>query len=132
MSNEMRAETSKLLVKVGRHIRVVNLTNILYIHASGDYVDIVLATGEIIHTKDKITHFECRLPTRLFVRIHRSFIVNKDYIREIKAKQNNYGFTLANDVVIISGPTYRKYVRERFILNLDEVNPANWAVWGRV
>ncbi len=47
---------------------------------------VALVTGEIIHTKDKITHFEDRLPKNLFVRIHRSFVLNKQYVMEIKAK----------------------------------------------
>jgi len=120
MGNETHNGTARLFVKIGRHIRVVNIANILYIQASGDYIDIALATGEIIHTKDKITHFEDRLPKHLFVRIHRSFVVNKEYIIEIKAKQNNYEFTLTNDAVVVSGPTYRKYIREQFFMNLDQ------------
>lgn len=104
MSNEASSGTFRIFIKIGRCIRAINIANILYIQASGDYIDIALTTGEVLHSKNKITHFEDRLPKNLFVRIHRSFVLNKQYIREIKAKQNSYEFTLTNDVVVVSGP----------------------------
>ncbi len=120
VTNEINNGAVRLFIKIGRRIRAINIANILYIQASGDYINIALATGEIFHSKNKITDFENRLPRNLFVRIHRSYILNKEYIKEIKAKQNNYEFMLTNDVVVVSGPTYRKYIRELFFLNLTQ------------
>ncbi len=114
VGHEKPSRIDKIFVKVGRRIRIVNFANILYIRAAGDYIDIALVSGEIIHTKDKITHFEDRLAMHTFMRIHRSIIINKEYIREIKAKHNNYEFTLINEEVVHSGPKYRKHVREQF------------------
>jgi diamine N-acetyltransferase len=117
-NQEVSSTITKLYVKTGRHIRVVDLRNILYIRASGDYVDIALATGETIHTKDKMARFIKRLPAHQFMRIHRSFIMNKDCIKEIKATNNKYEFTLSNDETLASGPTYRKVVRGQFMMNI--------------
>ena len=125
MSNEANSGTFRVFVKIGRSIRAINIANIVYIQASGDYIDITLATGEVLHSKNKITHFEDRLPKNLFVRIHRSLVLNKQHIREIKAKQNSYEFTLTNDVAVVSGPTYRKYIRELFFLNLAKDSEPN-------
>ena len=125
MGNETQNGTAKLFVKIGTHLSVVSIANIVYIQASGDYIDITLATGEVLHSKNKITHFEDRLPKNLFVRIHRSLVLNKQHIREIKAKQNSYEFTLTNDVAVVSGPTYRKYIRELFFLNLAKDSEPN-------
>lgn len=113
--------SDKVFVKIGRRLRIVNTANILYVRAAGDYIDIALVSGEVIHTKEKIAHFEDRLAMHTFMRIHRSIVINKEYIREIKAKHNNYEFILTNEEVVHSGPKYRKHIREQFFRSLTLV-----------
>ncbi|MGA9852619.1 MAG: LytTR family DNA-binding domain-containing protein [Gammaproteobacteria bacterium] len=115
--NELINLIGKLPVKVGTRIRFVNLINILYVTACGNYVDIAIVSGETLHTKEQIADIENRLPRSLFMRVHRSFIVNKEHVKEIRSKQNDYELTLVNDVVITSGSTYRKHIREQFLLS---------------
>jgi DNA-binding LytR/AlgR family response regulator len=114
--------SDKIFVKIGRRLRIVISTNILYVRAAGDYIDIALISGEIIHTKDKITDFEDKLSMYPFMRIHRSIVINKEYIRVIKANHNNYAFTLSNDEVLHSGPKYRKQIREQFFKDPTQFN----------
>ncbi|MGH8281714.1 MAG: LytR/AlgR family response regulator transcription factor [Gammaproteobacteria bacterium] len=110
-------EFGKLAVKVGTHIRLLKLMHVMYARAAGDYVDISLSTGERIHTKDQLTNLMSRLPAPQFVRTHRSFILNREYVKEIRAKDNDYELVLTDDTVITSGSTYRKEVRQQFLLN---------------
>ncbi|MGH8282943.1 MAG: LytR/AlgR family response regulator transcription factor [Gammaproteobacteria bacterium] len=117
--NELMNLIGKLPVKVGTHIRFINLMNILYIQACGNYVDIATVSGEILHTKEQIADIENRLPMSLFVRVHRSFIISKEHVKEIRSKQNDYEFTLVNDVTITSGSTYKKDIRKQFLLSPD-------------
>lgn len=105
----------KLSVKVGTRIRLVGLMNILYIQACGDYVDIATLSGEVLHTKEQITRLENRLPAYLFARVHRSYIVNTEYIQEIRTRQNDYDLVLSNGAVIASSSVYRKQLRDRFL-----------------
>ena len=109
----------KLSVKVGTRIRLVSLMNILYVQACGDYVDIATLSGEILHTKEQITRLENRLPAYLFARVHRSYIVNTEYIQEIRTRQNDYDLVLSNGTVIASSSIYRKHLRNRFMLSHD-------------
>lgn len=110
-------EFGKLTVKVGTHIRLLKLMHIMYVRAAGDYVDITLSTGERIHTKEQLTNLMSRLPAPQFVRTHRSFILNREYVKEIRAKNNDYELVLTDDTAITSGSTYRKEVRQQFLLN---------------
>lgn len=115
----------QLCVKVGTCIRFNEMANIVYVQAAGNYVGVVMASGETIHTKETISHIAERLPHHLFVRIHRSYIVNVRYIREIKSRQNNYDFTLSGDIHLLSGTTYRKFVRKQFSINLRRSNKSS-------
>lgn len=110
-------EFGKLAVKIGTHIRLLKLMHVMYARAAGDYVDISLSTGERIHTKDQLANLMSRLPAPQFVRTHRSFILNREYVKEIRAKDNDYELVLTDDTVITSGSTYRKEVRQQFLLN---------------
>ena len=102
----------KLSVKIGTRIRLVDLMNIAYIRACRDYVDIAMASGEMLHTKEQITRLENDLPAYLFARVHRSYIVNTEYIQEIRVRQNDYDLVLNTGTVITSGSNYRKQIRE--------------------
>lgn len=110
-------ESGKLAVKVGTRIRLLKLIHIMYARAAGDYVDITLSTGERIHTKNQLVNLMSRLPAPQFVRTHRSFILNREFVKEIRAKNNDYELVLTDDTVITSGSTYRKQIRQEFLLN---------------
>ena len=103
----------KLPVKIGTRVRLIDPAGIVYAKASGDYVDISLASGEVLHTKEAISGLEKRLPGDRFLRVHRSYVVNIDCIREIRSRQNAYELMLSNDQSIVSSTTYRHQIRER-------------------
>lgn len=98
-------------VKIGTRIRLIHPANIVYAKASGDYVDIVLATGETLHSKEQITRLERRLPPGIFARVHRSYVVNTTCIKEIRARQNGYELVLNNGRLVACSLTYRRQVR---------------------
>ncbi|NME67514.1 LytR/AlgR family response regulator transcription factor [Flammeovirga aprica] len=74
-----------IFIKEDQQTVKVKLEDILYIEAAVDYI--------FIHTKEKrhITLFsmkqvEQKLPENQFIRIHRSFIVNAEYVEAIEGK----------------------------------------------
>lgn len=122
VTNHNEQTDHQLYVKVGTSIKLVEMANIVCAQAAGNYVGIVMVTGETIHAKETISHIAARMPGDLFVRIHRSYVVNIRYIRELKSRQNNYELTLMNDMRVLSGTTYRKYLRKRFSARLGRGN----------
>lgn len=69
-----------LTVKVNRQNRKIILSDILYIESLSDYVKIHLETGEVVTTREKISTLAEKLPDQ-FIRIHRSFVVNRNKIK---------------------------------------------------
>jgi len=79
----------RVAVKFGQKIEVIPVSDILYVQAEGDYVMIFTAKGH--HLKEQtMKYFEEHLPCFLFVRVHRSFIINIEFISRIELyeKQN--------------------------------------------
>ena len=77
LEKEKEKELEKYLtVRSKRQMRTLLYDEILFIESMSDYVKINLANNEVVVTKEKIGKLETRLP-EMFVRIHRSFIVNK-------------------------------------------------------
>jgi len=74
---------TRVIVKKHSEIHCINVNQIRYIEANGDYVLIYADTGRYL--KDQtMKYWETRLPDDTFVRIHRSFIVNIEAITKIE------------------------------------------------
>lgn len=70
-------------VKDGSRIHLIQLDELLYIQASGDYVTLFTSDGQYVK-EQTMKYFESHLPERTFIRIHRSCIVNSDYIMRVE------------------------------------------------
>jgi DNA-binding LytR/AlgR family response regulator len=70
------SETEHLVVRFGRLIHRVSFSDILFLEAQANAVKIVTSTQEY-RTYQTLSTIETQLPTDLFVRTHRSFLVNR-------------------------------------------------------
>jgi len=81
-------------VKTGQKIHLVQVSDILYLQAEGDYVMIHSAEGKYLK-EQTMKYFEENLPAERFVRIHRSCIVHAECISKIELyEKQNYRITL--------------------------------------
>jgi len=69
-------------VKADKKLVKVNFDDILYIEGLKDYVIIKMKEGRVI-TLQTMKSLEAKLPSKLFKRIHRSYIVNTTKIKAI-------------------------------------------------
>lgn len=69
----------------------VKISSILAITAEADYTEITMSSMEKGLAHKTMKEWEGRLPKRRFVRIHRSTIVNSDYIERVE-KWFNYSY----------------------------------------
>jgi two-component system LytT family response regulator len=77
----------RILVKETGRMCLVNTDDIQYLDAEGNYI--TLHTSQKPHLiYDSLTNLEARLNPDTFVRIHRSHIVNLDYVAEIETHFN--------------------------------------------
>ncbi len=79
--------------------------DIIYIESLSEQIIIHTKDNEIV-SKEKISHLEKRLPD-LFLRIHRSFIINKE-----KIKAFSYTNITVEDKELTIGRSYRSVVKE--------------------
>ena len=86
---ETRETFERIAVKNGQKIEVIPVHEIICIQAEGDYVMIHSQKGKFLK-EQTMKSLEAGLPQDKFVRIHRSNIVNVDFIAQIELydKQN--------------------------------------------
>jgi DNA-binding LytR/AlgR family response regulator len=73
-----------IYLKADRKSHRVMLSDIRYIESLDDYVKVHL-TGSTLITRENISSLEAALPGVSFVRIHRSYIINTNFITSISA-----------------------------------------------
>jgi len=100
-----------LFVTVDRIKRKIDLEDIVYIEGLKDYVQIQTSSEKII-TRETMTDMEQQLPSDMFLRIHRSFIINTDKIKTVSYDEISVG----NETLPV-GRTYRNEVMRK--LNID-------------
>lgn len=106
----------RIAVKSGTKIHVVLVSEILYLQADGDYVQIFTAQGKYLK-EQTMKYFEEHLSENQFVRVHRSVIVNVEMISRIELyEKQNQLLTLKNGQQIKTSPGGYKALR--LLLNL--------------
>jgi two-component system LytT family response regulator len=69
-----------MFVRAERKMVRVSFGEVLFIESLGDYIKIHLTGGKTLVTRDSITNISASLPPEEFIRVHRSFIVNRLHI----------------------------------------------------
>ncbi|MFI4920233.1 MAG: LytR/AlgR family response regulator transcription factor [Gammaproteobacteria bacterium] len=103
--------SDRVPVKIGRRVRFLSLRHIRYVKADGNYVNMHMTTGEVIHTSERISQMETKLFPHHFIRAHRSIIINIDEIREVYTMGSYYEFLMTDGQRLTSGVTYKKNVQ---------------------
>jgi two-component system, LytTR family, response regulator len=73
-----------MFLVVNTHPRFIKIKTIACIQAAGDYSDIITNDGKKGLVQKSMAEWEDRLPENYFCRIHRSTIVNMEYINKIE------------------------------------------------
>jgi two-component system LytT family response regulator len=84
------AATRRIQVRLGDKIRLIPLAETVYFRSSDKYVE-VHARDKIYLITKSLSQLESELPKDEFIRVHRSFIVNVDFIEEF-AKEFDGGY----------------------------------------
>ncbi len=110
-------ENDRLFVKVNDKPQIIKVGDILCIKAEGEYSTIILLSGTKFLVRRLMKEWEEQLPDNLFLRIHRSVIVNISQIDKIeKWYKRSYVVILKNyDESFIISQRYLSKVRARFM-----------------
>ncbi|MCH2233591.1 MAG: LytTR family DNA-binding domain-containing protein [Crocinitomicaceae bacterium] len=89
--NELKGKTNKkIAVSSINSIRYIIVGDILRIEASRSYSTIFLASGEEILSSKNMGHYENLLPEGHFIKVHRSHIVNLNFIESISRSEGGF------------------------------------------
>lgn len=100
---------ARFFVKGDKEYHQVNMEDILYVEAKGNYSSLGMK-GEELLVHEKISDLEELLPQPSFLRVHRSFIVA---VSKIKTIQGNTITVDEHEIPI--GQTYSKVVRDEIL-----------------
>jgi hypothetical protein len=98
----------RISVKDSGRIHIIQLSELLYIQANGDYVMLFTSSGRYVK-EETMKYFDTHLPSATFVRVHRSTIVNIDQIMRVELfGKENYRIRLKNGTCLkASSPGYK-------------------------
>jgi two-component system, LytTR family, response regulator len=92
----------KILISQNQKLLAISVADIIRIEAEGDYSKLVTAKNNFL-SNFGISTLEVKLDPQKFIRVHRSSIINVDFIKEIQKYPNNYDVIMQNnDVVRVS------------------------------
>jgi two-component system LytT family response regulator len=103
----------RLALKERGRVRLISVTEVRWISAAGVYVTIHTGREEYLH-REVLSRLEGQLDPRQFIRIHRSHIVNFDFVKELA--QDAHGEL---EVILDNAPPlkvsrmYRSRIEER-------------------
>lgn len=99
------AYPSKVILHKGNRKLMVNIIDIHYAEAFGDYTKVFTKNEEFLSTKG-ITELKAKLDPELFTRLHRSHFVNTEIITELKKIGRYFNVILENGVALRVSDTY--------------------------
>ncbi|WP_298419389.1 LytTR family DNA-binding domain-containing protein [uncultured Kordia sp.] len=100
-TSENTIEEEAIYIKENKTLHKVNLQNILYVEALGDYVKIHL-DDKFIVTNSTFTNMLEQLPSNQFIRTHKSFAINFKKLNSVSGNQ-----IIINNTKIPIGQTYK-------------------------
>ena len=103
-------ETSDFLyVKCNGRYEKILFSNIMYIEAANNYV-FVHTTGKRFITYHTLKGIQGQLPTNQFVKVHKSFIISRNHIHQIKGSE-----IIINEIHIPLSRNFKDYFQKTVI-----------------
>lgn len=80
-SSEVTPLLDKLMIRDAKRIQYIALSDIIYLEAAGDYVK-VFTNSRTLLAQYSLHYLQEHLPGNMFLRIHRSWIIRMDMVKE--------------------------------------------------
>lgn len=97
----------RFAVRVRNEVIFVKVSSIDWIAGAGNYVRLHAGTESYLH-RESLQNVAAELDPAIFVRVHRSAIVNIERVRKlVPASDESLSIVLHNGTIVPLGPTYR-------------------------
>lgn len=101
----------KIAVPDNDGIELVPTEEIIYCKSDNNYCTLVLSGKRRITASKTLKHFESLLEKEQFIRVHKSYLINRNHIRKYLKKEGGELVMSNNDVVPLSRNTRDEIVR---------------------
>ncbi|MEL6557776.1 MAG: LytTR family DNA-binding domain-containing protein [Bacteroidota bacterium] len=102
------ADKTILKVKQQNSTLHIKTADIMFLKSKTPYVGIHTATGTFLK-QSSLKSMMTQLPDGQFIRIHKSYVVNKGFIQSVNSRKNgDFDMVLPNNQTIRASRTYRK------------------------
>ena len=95
--HELQGYRQRLVVRDPGRIRLIEVDSVNYITGAGNYVELHLDDGKVVLHRETMTALEQQLDPQSFTRIHRSSIVRRTFVKELRPNdKGDYTVILAS------------------------------------
>ena len=114
IGKELEQKKSELILTKGMEICRIRIKDIVYMESEGNYMNII-TTDNTFKFRETMTFMENELASKGFIRCHKGYMVNSDYVETYKT--NSLAIKGAENGVqeIPVGRSYEKEVRRKII-----------------
>jgi two-component system response regulator LytT len=105
LDEKEKMKKSVLEIMSNRKMIKIPYEDIVYIESSSNYIK-VITTNKEIESKEKISKLATRLPD-MFLRIHRSFIINTERLTEVTSNK-----VVVDDISLNIGRSYKNEIKK--------------------
>lgn len=117
LAGSMRVPGGKIPVRNGARTVLLSPKEILWLEASANYVTVCTADAKLT-TRSTLGAIIERLPENSFLRVHRSYVINVDHMRElIHCGSGEAVVVMSNKRELPVGKTYKEQLEARLSLN---------------
>lgn len=109
--NDQETFLTNLLVSVRQKLINIPASDIIRIEANGDYANLVTTTKSFLSNYG-ISALEKRLDPKSFTRVHRSAMININYIKEVYKYPSVYEVVMTNNEVVKVSRSYLENIRK--------------------
>jgi len=115
-SEEHYSEVDRIFLTINQKPQFIKINSIVYISAERQYVNLVFKDNTRLIMRKSLSYWEKILPETIFMRIHRSIIINLNYVKKVeKWFKSSYKIYLKNDVgQFIMSKRFASKLKNRF------------------
>ncbi len=116
--NRIFSEGDRIFINSSNKQHILNINDILCIRAEGEYSTIFLSSGSKFLVRRLIKQWEKQLPGSIFLRIHRSTIVNINHVERIEkwSKRSHVVYLKNLQETFVISQRYFAKIKSRFLV----------------
>ncbi|WP_206484343.1 LytTR family DNA-binding domain-containing protein [Thalassotalea sp. G2M2-11] len=80
---------NKLAIKSIGEVKIIDINDIIWIKGASNYLELYFSDRMLLH-RETLTSIENKLPNTKFFRVHRSAIINIDYVGKVESELGRY------------------------------------------